>query len=181
MTPTDSHIAEAIRQDANQGFRLLLTKYQQAVYWHIRRLLVSHDDTLDATQETFIRVYRNLDTYSGKGSFAGWIYRIATNEALRVLSHRQNKEISLDSEESGTTLEAYADEYVDYSNAEAVLLQKAILTLPPKQQVAFNLRHFNEMSYEDMAQAMDCSASAAKANYHLAKTKITVYLNRGYF
>lgn len=181
MTPTDSQITQAIKQDVNQGFRLLLTKYQETVYWHIRRIVVSHDDTLDATQETFIRIYRYIATYSGQGTLTGWIYRIATHEALRILSHRQNQEISLDSEESGTTFEAYADAYVDYSDAEAVLLQKAILTLPPKQQVAFTLRHFNDMAYEDIAQAMNCTPSAAKANYHLAKTKIMVYLNQGAF
>ena len=178
MATTDHDILNAIRLDADEGFRLLLTKYKEPVYWHIRRLVVAHDDALDATQETFIRVYRSISTFSAKGSFAGWIYRIATNETLRILSHRQNTEVSLDSEESGTTLEAYADEYVDYSDAEAILLQKAILTLPPKQQVAFNLRHFDDMSYEDIAHAMGITASAAKVNYHLAKMKIIVHLKK---
>ena len=178
MTTTDHDILNAIRLDADEGFRILLRKYKEPVYWHIRRLVVTHDDALDATQETFIRIYRSISTFSAKGSFAGWIYRIATNEAMRILSHRQNMEVSLDSEESGTTLEAYADDYVDYSDAEAVLLQKAILTLPPKQQVAFNLRYFNDMSYEDIAQAIGSTASAAKVNYHLAKTRITDHLKK---
>ena len=135
----DTDIISAIRENAENGFRLLMAKYKETVYWHIRRLVVSHDDAQDAAQETFVRVFRSFRQFKGGCPLGAWIYRIATNEAMRVLERRRGGRLSLDDPEAGTDA-LMADGYVDYSDLEAVKLQKAILSLPARQQLAFNLR-----------------------------------------
>ena len=173
----DNHIITAIRENAEQGFRLLMTEYKEPVYWHIRRLVVSHADAQDATQEAFIRIFRSFSQYSGEGTFKGWIFRIATNEALRLLGRNQGKTtLSLD-DNAAATLMMKADDYYDYSHVEAVRLQKAILALPAKQQLAFNLRYYNDLSYKEIAAVTDSTEATAKANYHFAKEKIIKYMN----
>ena len=155
---------------------MLLQRYQQPVYWHVRRMVVAHDDAEDAMQETFLRVFRSFAQYDEHLSLAAWIFRIATNEALRILGKRKGEaQVSLD-EASDDLFDLKADDYVDYSNAEAVKLQKAILALPTKQQIAFNLRYYDELSYEDIALVMGSTADNVKANYHIAKDKIVNYL-----
>lgn len=172
MATDDKEIINLIGRDPNGGFRQLMGKYQEAVYWHVRRMVVSHDDA----QETFVRVYRSLRTYRGECSLRSWIYRIATNEALRVISNRRQEMVSLDSESTGAELIAAGD-YVDYDNAVAVKFQKAILTLPPKQQLAFNLRYYDEMSFEEISQVAGTTPSSVKVSYHVAKDKIIAYMN----
>ena len=169
MATDDKEIINLIGRDPNGGFRQLMGKYQEAVYWHVRRMVVSHDDA----QETFVRVYRSLRTYRGECSLRSWIYRIATNEALRVISNRRQEMVSLDSESTGAELIAAGD-YVDYDNAVAVKFQKAILTL---QQLAFNLRYYDEMSFEEISQVAGTTPSSVKVSYHVAKDKIIAYMN----
>ena len=173
----DNHIIPLIRENAEKGFRLLMAKYKEPVYWHIRRLVVSHADAQDATQDTFLRIFRSFSQYSGEGSFKAWIFRIATNEALRLLGRNQNNAtLSLD-EAPPVTLTMKADDYFDYSNAEAVKLQKAITALPAKQQLAFNLRYYDDLSYKEIAAVTGATEATAKANYHFAKEKIIKFMN----
>ena len=139
-------------------------------------MVVLHDDAQDATQEAFIRIFRSFDKFREERSFRAWIFRVATNEALRVLEIRRQNQISLETE-SNEVNRITADSYVDYSDLETVRLQKAILTLPTKQQLAFNLRYYDEMSYEEIAEATGSSPSSAKMNFHIAKEKIIKYMN----
>ena len=176
MTVGDKDIIRAIREKPEKGFRLLMQKYKQPVYWHIRRLVVAHDDAQDATQEAFIRVFRSFGKFRDENSFRAWIFRIATNEALRLIGARKQEQVSLnaDGDEASRIM---ADNYVDYTDLEAVRLQKAILSLPTKQQAAFNLRYYDELSYEEIAEATGSSPSAVKMNYHIAKEKIIKHMN----
>lgn len=160
--------------DQENGFRLLMAKYKKPVYWHIRRLVVSHSDAQDAAQETFVRVFRSFGRFRSKSSFSAWIYRIATNEALRLLDRRKKERCPLDGADTSTLA---ADDPVDYTDLEAVRLQKAILSLPTKQQVTFNLRYYDELEYDEIAAITDSTATGAKANYHTAKDKIVQYMN----
>lgn len=159
-----------------QGFRMLMATYKESIYWHIRRLVVSHDDAQDAVQETFVRVFRSLSQFGGKGSLAAWIYRIATHEALRIRSRHPEELLPLEQEDIAIG-SLRADSYVDYSDLEAVRLQNAILSLPAKQQVVFNLRYYDEMGYEEIAEVTGSTAAAAKANFYLAKEKIIAYIH----
>ena len=171
MTQSDNDITALLRRDPEQGFRLLMKRYKEPVYWHIRRLVVSHADAQDATQETFVRIFRSRGSRRDGTSLTAWIYRIATNEALRLIG-RRHVEARLDA--GGDTAAAHlaADSYVDYSDAEAVAMQEAILSLPQKQQVVFNLRFYDELSYGEIAQITGSNTVAVKVNFHLAKEKI---------
>lgn len=175
-TQNDADIVSTLKKDGESGFRLLMAKYKETVYWHIRRLVVSHDDAMDATQETFVRVFRSFRQFKGECPLGAWIYRIATNEALRILERRRSERLSLDDPEAGTC-NLMTDEYVDYSDLEAVKLQKAILSLPAKQQLAFNLRYYNELGYDEIAVITESTAASVKSNYHIAKEKIIKYIN----
>lgn len=170
MTIDDKDIVRALRERSEIGFRLLMRKYKQPIYWHIRRLVVAHDDAQDATQETFIRIFRSFDNFKEDNSFRGWIFRIATNEALRLVGSRKQERASLDDDDVANR--ALADNYVDYTDLEAVKLQRAILSLPAKQQAAFNLRYYDELSFDEIAEATGSTPSAAKVNFHIAKEKI---------
>lgn len=175
-TTSDNAIIEALQQSLETGFRILLAKYQEPVYWHIRRLVVEHDDAQDASQETFVRIFRSLHKYKGDSSFRGWIYCIATNEALRIISKRRQENVSLKSDSTGA-LQLFSDDNIDNGDAIAAKLQKAILTLPPKQQLAFNLRYYDELGFDEIAQIAETSASSIKTSYHIAKEKIIKFMN----
>ena len=163
-------------KEPGQGFQYLMGKYKEAVYWHIGRLVVIHDDAQDATQETFVRIFRSLSEFKGDGSFRSWVYRIATTEALRLLNRRRNDCVSLDTASTEIN-RMMADEYVNYDNLEEVKLQNAILSLPTKQQLAFNLRYYSEMGYDEIAEIIGSTTGSAKSNYHIAKEKIIKYMN----
>ena len=162
---------------AEQQMRDVMTRWGEPIYRHIRRMVVSHADAEDAVQETFIKVFRNLDKLRQPEALKAWLYRIATNEALRMLAERKRSESILATEFPTDANLPAADEYVDYTDLEAVRLQQAIHTLPPKQQAVFLLRYYDELSYEEIADATDMTASSAKVNYHFAKTKITEYIS----
>lgn len=172
---SDKEILSALKANPEKGFRLLMAKYQAPVYWHVRRLVVAHDDAQDVTQEAFVRVFRSMSQYREESSLGTWIYRIATNEALRLLEQRKETQSSLD-DEAGA-LQVMADEYVDYTDLVAVKLQQAIRALPTKQQLAFNLRYYDELGYDEIARITGQSEGSAKANYHIAKEKIIKYMN----
>lgn len=176
MSINDNAIIDTLKESPERGFRMLMMKYQEPLYWHIRRLVVSHDDAQDAAQETFVRIYRSFDQYRGDCSFRSWIYRIATNEALRIISKRRQEVISLESAATGVQFIA-GDNYIDYDDKVAVKLQKAILTLPPKQQLAFNLRYYEELGFDEIAKIADSTPTSIKASYHVAKEKIIKYMN----
>lgn len=176
MSINDNGIIDTLKESPERGFRMLMMKYQEPLYWHIRRLVVSHDDAQDAAQETFVRIYRSFDQYRGNCSFRSWIYRIATNEALRIISKRRQEVVSLESAATGVQFIA-GDNYIDYDDKVAVKLQKAILTLPPKQQLAFNLRYYDELAFDEIARIADSTPSSIKASYHVAKEKIVKYMN----
>lgn len=175
--PTDRRIIAAMQENPERGFRLLMSAYEAPVYWHIRRMVVSHDDAQDAAQETFIRVFRSFGSHREARSLAAWIYRIATNEALRLVERRE-RELPPGEDAGESLARLMADGYVDYSDLETVKLQRAILSLPTKQRITFNLRYYDEMDYADIAAVTSTSASSAKATYHAAKSKIIDYMNQ---
>ena len=171
MATNDKDIVQAMQKDAERGFRLLMKSYKEPLYWHIRRLVVSHDDAQDASQEAFIRIFRSFGQYNEQNSLRAWLFRIATNEALRLIERRHEDTMPIEQ-----IFDVQADSYINYSDLEAVRLQKAILSLPPKQQLAFNLRYYDEMDYDEIAQIADTTAASVKASYHVAKEKIIKYM-----
>lgn len=172
----DSDILFSIKRNTETGFRMLMSIYREPVYWHIRRMVIHHADAQDATQETFIRVFRSISGFKGESSLKVWIYRIATNEAMRQMGKNHPGHLSMDDVDSEVRL-ITEEEYVDYADAEAVKFQNAILSLPPKQQLAFNMRYYDEMDYDEIAKVIGSTMSSVKANYHIAKEKIIKYMS----
>ena len=175
---TDKELLELFRNDdsKNLAFNLIVRKYQEKIYWHIRKIIISHDDTDDVMQNTFIKVWKALDGFREASGLYTWIYRIATNEALTFLNQK-NKKYFLPlvdvHKQLADTLET--DEY--YSGDEMQLkLQKALLTLPEKQRLVFNMKYFDDMKYEEIAEILKTSVGALKASYHHAVKKIEKYL-----
>lgn len=174
----DKAILKAMAEQPNEGFRLLMSHYQQSIYWHIRRIVVVSDDAQDATQETFVRVFTSFAQFDTSRSLKTWIFRIATNEALRLLKRRQTlNTLSIDDDEA-PAIDLAADPDVDTGDALALKLQQAIHSLSPKQQLAFNLRYYDELAYDEIAEIVESTAAAVKVNYHLAKEKIIQYMNQ---
>lgn len=173
---SDHDILTELDRDQQHGFRQLVRRYQEQLYWHIRRMVVTHADAEDVLQETFVRVFRGLHGFKRDSSLKTWLLRIATNEALRHLERNSGagEHVQLDSDDN--VVQLTADEHFDYSDLEAVKLQQAIHSLPPKQQVTFNLRYYDELGYDDIARITDSTAATAKVNYHIAKQKIIQHL-----
>lgn len=176
MQIDDNDIYTSMRRNPESGIRMVMQKYGEPVYWHARRLLVSHDDAQDAVQETFIKVFRSFHSLKEAKALRSWIYRIATNEALRIIERNKTPRLLTESIDDNAT-DIAATDYTDYTDLEAVKLQKAILLLPPKQQAVFNMRYYDEMEYQQIAEAMETTVSTVKVNYHLAKEKIIKYMN----
>ena len=175
---SDKELLDRFRnQDTrNYAFNLLIRKYQKKVYWNIRRLVVSHDDANDVTQETFIKVWKNLEKFKEESQLFTWIYRIAFNEALSFLRKKRNKFlIPLVNVEAKLTSTLVDDSF--FTGDEIQLkLQKAILVLPEKQRIVFNMKYYDDLKYEEMHEVLRTSVGALKASYHLAVKKIEKYL-----
>jgi len=157
------------------GFRCLMTKYKEKLYWHIRRMVTHHEDTDDVIQNTFIKIYRNIDTFKQESSLFTWVYRIATNESLNFIKSRNLKNtISFDQTSVGE-MRSEKHPYFD-ENQAVIYLQQAIDGLPDKQKLVFNMRYFDEMPYENISEITDTSVGALKASYHHAVKKIEEFV-----
>lgn len=172
MSISDKDIIAIIRKNPDQGFRMLVSQYSERIYWHIRRTVNSHHDAEDITQETFVRVFRSFGKLKSAGALKSWIYRIATNEAIRFIDKRNDGLMAMDN-----AALVQSENYVDYSDIEAVELKKAIDTLPPKQRITFNLRYYDELEYDEIASILGTAAHCVRANYHNAKERIIKYMN----
>ena len=173
----EKEIKDLCAVDMKRGFQRLMDSFQEPIYYYVRRLLVSHEDAQDALQETFIRVYKSWDTFRGDSALSTWIYKIATNESLRILEARQ-KQACLTDEGAQEELmnRLMASEYVDYEDAMVVKFQAALLTLPEKQRVVFNLRYYDDLSYDEIAKILNSKVDTLKVNYYYAKEKIKDYI-----
>jgi RNA polymerase sigma factor (sigma-70 family) len=173
----DAHIVALLLESRSQeqGFRLLLQQYQQPLYWHVRRMVLNHDDANDVVQNVLIKVYRNIATFEGKSKLYTWLYRIATNESITFLNNRQRRGIQSIDQDVGFADNLRADTYFD-GNETQIVLQKAIATLPEKQRIVFNMRYFGEHSYAQMSEILDTSEGALKASFHHAVKKIELFV-----
>ena len=160
----------------NFAFNKLVNTYQERLYWHIRRVVIDHDDADDVLQNTFIKAFKNLEKFREDSQLFTWLYRIATNESLTFLkkkkknifvsmddvSHQLSNTLEFDPELSGDTIQ--------------LKLQQAILTLPTKQRLVFNMKYFDEMKYDEIAEVTSTSVGALKASYHHAVKKIEAFV-----
>jgi RNA polymerase sigma factor (sigma-70 family) len=159
-----------------KAFTSILKKYQERLYWHIRRMVVDHEDANDVLQNMFIKVWGGLDNFREDSQLYTWLYRIATNECLTHLEKQKRRvSVSLDDEDSGLEDKIKASENFDANKLEWKL-QLAIQQLPEKQRLVFNLRYYDELPYEEMSRVLETSEGALKASYHHAAKKIEDFI-----
>ena len=174
----DKELLFQFRVDATRelAFTRIIKKYQEKLYWHIRRMVVEHEDANDILQNMFIKVWKSLENFREDSQLYTWLYRIATNESLTFLQQQKKRSsVSLDNEESTISRKIKADEHFDANKLEWKL-QLAIEKLPEKQRAVFNLRYYEEMPYEEMSRVLETSEGALKASYHHAVKKIEDYI-----
>ena len=160
----------------NTAFKELVQRYQKPLYYHIRNIVLNHDDADDVLQNTFIKVFSNIGNFKGESKLYSWMYRIATNESLTFIEQRAKKQgISNIELQQKAILNLESDVYFE-GNEIQIKLQKAIATLPEKQQFVFKMKYFEDMKYENISEILDTSVGGLKANYHHAVKKIEEYL-----
>ncbi|HLW50104.1 MAG TPA: RNA polymerase sigma factor [Sphingobacteriaceae bacterium] len=168
----------AVPETREEAFTLLLKKYQQKLYWHIRRLVIDHDDADDIVQDVFIKIWKNLDKFREDAQLYTWLYRIATNECITFLNKKkQRNQVSLEDENSAYLADTLKDSSHFNGNRAQQKLQEAILTLPDKQRLVFNMKYFEDLKYDEMSTILGTSVGALKASYHLAVKKIEQYFH----
>ncbi len=171
-------IIQKIREEEtrNYGFNLLVREYQERVYWHVRKMVIDHDDADDLVQEIFVKVWKNLGSFREDSKLYTWIYRIATNECLTFLKKKKRKYF-VPIGDVTKELSEKLDEDVSISGDEVQLkLQKALLKLPDKQRIVFNMKYFDEMKFSEIAEVTGTSVGALKASYHHAVKKIEEFI-----
>ncbi|MFD2147614.1 RNA polymerase sigma factor [Mucilaginibacter antarcticus] len=174
----DAEILSKFRDEKtrNEAFNLLLAKYQQKIYWHIRRMVIDHDDADDLAQDVFIKVWKNLAGFRSDSQLYTWMYRIASNECITFLNKKkQRNNISIE-DEAYNLADTLADSSYFNGDAAQAKLQNAILTLPEKQRLVFNMKYYDDMKYEEMSEVLGTSVGALKASFHLATKKIEAIL-----
>jgi RNA polymerase sigma factor (sigma-70 family) len=160
----------------DKAFRILITQYKERLYWHIRKIVVVHEDADDVLQNTFVKIFKNIDKFNSQSKLYSWMYRIATNESITFINKKAKKRnvaISDYQEKLTNTLES--DVYFSGDEIQ-VILQKAIATLPQKQQLVFNMKYFDELKYNEISTILETSVGALKASYFHAVKKIENYI-----
>jgi RNA polymerase sigma factor (sigma-70 family) len=180
---SDSELLQRFRDpegnNRHYAFNLLVKKYQQKIYYHVKRMVIDHDDANDLVQNTFIKVWNHLDDFREDSQFYTWVYRIATNETLAFLKQKKRR-FFLPIVDVEKELESKLDNSPAINaNKLEHELQKAILSLPEKQRVVFNLRYYDNMKYEEMSEVLGTSVGALKASYHHAATKVEKFIAGG--
>jgi len=179
LQETENNLIERLHNPNTQqgAFSELVKEYSEPLYWQIRKIVLSHEDANDVLQNTFIKVWTSIGNFRGDSKLSTWLYRIAINEAITFLNkQRASNNISMDDADTFLLSRLESDEYFDGDDAQ-LQLQKAILTLPEKQRIVFNMRYFDEMKYEDMSDILQTSVGALKASYHHAVKKIEDFLS----
>lgn len=178
-TTDDTNLTARLRdpRQCREAFGEVIARYQQPLYWQIRRMVENHDDANDLLQNTFLKAWSNIDSFRGDAKLSTWLHKIAINEAITFLAReRKRLNLSIDDEESHLVNLIEADEEID-GDELALKLRKAIASLPEKQRLVFNMRYYDEMKYEDMSEILGTSVGALKASYHHAAKKIEQYFS----
>lgn len=180
VTQTDKHLLEKFKNTSTkkEAFQLLLEKYNRKVYWQVRRIVIDHDDANDVVQNTFIKVWEKLANFREDSQFYTWLFRIATNEALAFLQKKRSAvNISIEEMQEQLSEKLQSDNYFDGNKTERIL-QQAILTLPEKQRLVFNMKYYDNLKYEEIESILGTSVGALKASYYHAVKKIEQFVRQ---
>jgi RNA polymerase sigma factor (sigma-70 family) len=163
-------------EEKEAAFRELVSMYKERLYWHIRKIVLDHDDTDDVLQNTFIKIFKNIDKFKGDSKLFTWMYRIATNESITFINKRAKKlHITIEEVKNNAIDRLESDVYFEGDEIQ-LQLQKAIATLPPQQQLIFTMKYFDDITYEELSEILDVSVGGLKSSYHIAVKKITQHL-----
>jgi len=176
----DSFIISKILNEETRdyGFNLLVKAYKERIYWHVRKMVIDHDDADDLTQTVFIKIWKGLGNFREDSRLYTWIYRIATNECLNFLNKKKRKFFIPINDVASELSNKIDDDNLITGDEIQIKLQKAILTLPDKQRLVFNMKYFDEMKFEEIADITGTSVGALKASYHHAVRKIEEFVTR---
>lgn len=177
---SDEELLSLLREPdtIREGFSKLVSEYSEQLYWQIRKMVLSHDDANDILQEVFIKAWSSIDNFRGEAKLSTWLYRIAINESITFINKmRAQNNISIDEDDSFLINQLEGDQYFDGDETQK-LLQKAVLTLPEKQRLVFQMKYFDEMKYEEMSEILGTSVGALKASYHHAVKKIENFFDQ---
>lgn len=174
----ESELVEKLKSKNNidSTFKELVSLYKERLYWHIRNIVKSHDDADDVLQNTFIKVYKNIDNFKGDSKLYSWIYRIATNESITFINKKAKQLLISNEEAQELAINNLTSDVYFEGDAIQLKLQHAIAKLPQKQQLVFNMKYFEDIKFKDMSQILETSEGALKASYHIAVKKIEDYL-----
>jgi RNA polymerase sigma-70 factor, ECF subfamily len=176
--PNDQQILEGLKllSTREQAFRQLVSKYKERLYWHVRKIVLDHDDADDILQNTFIKIWNGIEAFRGESALFTWIYRIATNESITFLNQKKRRLTTNLSEENEYLVNNIeSDPYFDGDRWQ-MLLQKAVASLPEKQRIVFNMKYFDDMKYDDMSEILETSVGALKASYFHASRKVEEFI-----
>lgn len=169
-------IALKSQNESERAFRVLVNLYKERLYWHIRKIVLNHEDTDDILQNTFIKIYKNIHKFEEKSKLYTWMYRIATNESITFLNKKAKKKKITMEEVKDQLIENLESDIYFEGNQIQILFQKAINTLPQKQQLVFNMKYFEDHTYENLSEILETSVGGLKSSYHIAVKKITAYI-----
>lgn len=175
---TETTLLEELKNNEtrDRAFRTLINEYKERLYWHIRKIVLNHDDADDVLQNTFIKVFRNIASFKGESKLYTWMYRIATNEAITFINRKAKKQMISSEEVQANAINKLESDVYFEGNAIQLKLQRAIATLPPKQQLVFNMKYFDDLTYEELSDILETSVGGLKSSYHIAVKKITELL-----
>lgn len=177
---TEDEIVVQLRDPAKQreAFAKVVAQYGEKLYWQIRKMVLDHEDANDLLQNTFLKAWTSIDYFRGEAKLSTWLYKIAINECITFLNkQRSMNNVSIDDTDAFLLERLKGDDYFDGDEAQ-LRLQKAILTLPEKQRLVFNMKYFDEMKYEEISEILGTSVGALKASYHHAAKKIEEFLTK---
>lgn len=178
METDDRNLIAELKQENTRdlAFNRLVKIYQERLYWHIRKILLNHEDTDDVLQNTFIKVWKSIDGFREESSLYTWLYRIATNESITFLNAKKRRSLLPLNDVSDYLMENLTSDPWFEGDKLQMKLQQAILQLPEKQRLVFNMKYFDEMKYEEMSKILDTSVGALKASYHHAAKKVEEFI-----
>lgn len=160
------------------AFKKLLSQYKERLYWHIRKIVISHDDANDVLQNTFVKIFKNIDNFKAESKLYSWMYRIATNEAISFINKKaKNKSVDITDYQQRMVSNLEDDNWFS-GNEIQIILQKAIATLPQKQQLVFNMKYFDDLKYKEISEILETSVGGLKASYHHAVKKIEQFIKK---
>lgn len=158
------------------AFRNLISQYKERLYWHVRKIVISHDDTDDVLQNTFIKIFKNIDNFKGQSKLYSWMYRIATNEAITFINKKaKEKKVAITEYQQEMANNLEDDNWFSGDEIQ-IILQKAIATLPQQQQLVFNMKYFDDLKYNEISEILEISVGGLKASYHHAVKKIEQFI-----